>query len=514
MRKLILLLVSLAPCYAADARYLDVVRTFVDTMMARGTDHYGAVNSPLFAAMLDLKTMELPVQSLPEDFFRGDARQRQTYRSGFPNPPVGIRPGDRAPMGNNLEHDINLLRTMYELTAVTGDKKYAAHADAYIRFWLLNCQSPETGLMASGEHNSWDFVREKGWADTHEVYRRFPFWDKLYAVDPHRAARLADAMWMSQIGNKKVGDFSRHAGYFSYRAETGAAYPRHSGFYMWAYANAYVQTRDPKFVNRVEVLIESRTGRRLQPFSLLVDPGNFQPEKSLDPVLRLMLWDAAALVPGRTEAWRGLVRELDEEDFVRTKTLLPNAREYPQPVTDKEKAAAEKFKDMSRPGTVLITSGGARTISATLSPIWRMSYGSSGVSGRGLMSLTRYYQTRDSRFLKRSEEVADRFVEEGIPKVKNDIWPCASGQVISLLVTLSREKTTPPAKAQRYMAFAREVAGMAVQLYSRYGLFRADGASEHYEAITGADDLLWGLLQLDCALINAPRQLGHNDVNW
>ncbi len=515
MRRLVLLFAAAVACFAADSPYLKVVRTFVDTMMAKGTDHYGPVHSPLFAAMLDLDTMEMPVQSLPEEFLRGPVPpQRQTYKFGFPNPPVGIRPGDRAPMGNNLEHDINLLRTMYELTAITGDKKYAEHADAYIRFWLLNCQSRETGLMASGEHNSWDFVRETNWSNTHEVYRRFPFWDKLYAIDPYRAERIANAMWMAQIGNKKVGDFSRHAGWITYRGETGAAFPRHSGFYMWAYANAYVQTRDPKFVNRVEVLIESRTGRRLQPFSLLVDPGKFEPEHSLDPVLRLMLWDAAALVPERKEAWRGVVRALDEEDFARTRTLLPAPREYPQPTTEKDKAAAEKFKDMQRPGTVLITAGGARTISNTLSPLWRMSYGSSGVSGRALLNLTRYYQTGDSRFLKRSEEVADHFVDEGIPKVKNDIWPCASGQVISLLVTLSHEKTTPPAKAARYMSFAREVAGMSVELFSRNGLFRADGSARHYEAITGADDLLWGLLQLHCALTGEPHQLGHNDVNW
>lgn len=515
MRKFTLLLAALAPCFAADSRYLEVVRTFVDTMMARGTDHYGAVHSPLFAAMLDLKTMELPVQSPPEEFFSGDGRQRQTFKFGFPNPPIGIRPGDRAPMGNNLEHDINLLRTMYELTAITGEKKYAAHADAYIRFWLLNCQSPETGLMASGEHNSWDFVREKAWANTHEVYRRFPFWDKLYAVEPYRAARIADAMWMSQIGNKKVGDFSRHAGYFNYRAETGAAYPRHSGFYMWAYANAYAQTRDPKFINRVEVLIESRTGRRMQPVSLLVDPGDFKPERSIHPTLRLMLWDAAGLVPERRETWRRLVRELDEEDFAQVKKQPSSApRPAPQPVTDKEKAAAEKYKDMQRPGTILIASGGPRAISATLSPLWRMNYGSSGVSGHALLELTRYYQTRDSRFLKRAEELADRFVGEGIPKVKNDIWPGASGQVISLLVTLSREKATPAEKQKRYIAFAREVADMSIALFSRNGLFRADGTSEHYEAITGADDLLWGLLQLDCALAGGPHQPGPNNVNW
>ncbi len=502
------------PCRPADSRYLEVVRKFVDTMMAHGTDRYGTVHSPLFAAMLDLKTLELPVQALPDDFFKGNGKLREVYGFGFPDPPVGIRPVDRAPMGNNLEHDINLLRTMYELSALTADEKYAAHADAYLRFWLLNCQSPETGLMASGEHNSWDFIREKAWSDTHEVYRRFPFWEKLYAIDPYRAARIADGMWMAQIGNKKVGDFSRHAGYHSYRAETGAAYPRHAGFYIWAYANAYVQTRDPKYIHRIEVLIESRTGRRLYPFSLLVDPGDFQPERSLDPTLRLLLWDSAGLVPERCEVWRRLVRELDEEEFVQTKTLLPSAAESGPSPTAKEKASAEKFREMARSGRVLVVAGGARTLSTTLSPIWRMSYGSPGVSGRALLELTRYDQTRDPRFLRRAEDIADRFVAEGIPEVQSDLWPGAAGQVISLLVSLAGRDTTLPEKSARYMNFARRVADMAIELFSRNGLFRADGTAEHYEAITGADDLVWGLLQLHCALNKEPLQLSHNDVNW
>jgi len=507
------LLASVLPCRPAEGRYLHVVRKFADTMMAHGTDRYGTVHSPLLAAMLDLRTLELPVQSLPEEFFKGDGQLREVYGFGFPDPPVGVRPMDRAPMGNNLEHDINLLRSMYALSFLTRDGKYAAHADACLRFWLLNCQSPETGLMASGEHNSWDFIREKAWSDTHEVYRRFPFWDRLYDIDPYRAVRIADGMWMAQIGNKKVGDFSRHAGYHHYRAETGAAYPRHAGFYIWAYANAYVQTRDPKYIHRIEVLIESRTGRQPRPFSLLVDPQGFQPERSLDPTLRLLLWEAAGLVPQRREAWRKLVRELDEEEFSRTKTLLPSAADSLPSATEKEKASAARYNELARPGRVLVVAGGARTLSTTLSPIWRMSYGSSGVSGRALLELTRYDQTQDPRFLRRAEEIADCFVEEGIPEVKSDLWPGAAGQVISLMVSLAGRKTTPAEKAIRYRAFARQVADMAIELFSCNGLFRADGTAQHYEAITGADDLLWGLLQLHCALHNEPLQLGHNDVN-
>jgi hypothetical protein len=143
-----------------------------------------------------------------------------------------------------------------------------------------------------------------------------------------------------------------------------------------------------------------------------------------------------------------------------------------------------------------------------------MGYGSSGVSGRALLDYTRWLQTRDRRFLDAAVLVADRAVAEGLPTVRADLWPRATGQVISLLVTLSGEKAVEAAKRERYLPFAGEVADMSIALFSRNGLFRADGTAKHYEAVTGADDLLWGLLQLYAALSDSPHKLPHNDVNW
>ena len=37
---------------------------------------------------------------------------------------------------------------------------------------------------------------------------------------------------------------------------------------------------------------------------------------------------------------------------------------------------------------------------------------------------------------------------------------------------------------------------------------------EHYEAITGADDLVWALLQLHCAMNRPDIRMEHIDVNW
>ncbi|MFB3829003.1 MAG: hypothetical protein ACE15B_19710 [Bryobacteraceae bacterium] len=511
-----------------------MVRTFVDTMMARGTDQYGPVRSPLFAATLNLDTMALPklktVAKLPLN------RDGHVYSIGYglPDPPVGIRPGDRSPQGNNLEHDIMLLRTMYELSRVTGDSRYAAFADSILRFWLFHCQSPATGLMASGEHISWDFVHENANGDLYEVFRRFPFYDKLYAIDTWRALRNADALFLSQIGNKMVGDFSRHAGYESFAPDTGCALPRHAGFYIWAYANAYAQSRDPKYIDRIELLIESRTGKRPQPYSLLVRPGRFEPAASAHPTLRALLWDAAELVPSRREAWRKIVRELDEQAFRgeggpinlgynRDGKVLWGNPEFrsgqPRGEPGRSEAPTAEAEKLARQYPSLVRFGRAvsangQTRSTTLSRLWRLEYGGSGPSGDALRDYYRYLQCKDARFLRDAEEATDRYLEEGFPKVTHDLWPSVTGQVISLCLALSGEKAVPAAKRERYAAFAREVADRAIPLFSKNGLFRADGAAGHYEAITGADDLVWALLQLHCALNRPDHPIGFIDTNF
>ncbi len=146
----------------APSPYLRAALRFVDTMLHHGTDHYGPEHSPLFAAMLDLDTLSLPVQVWPEEFRPNRAGLMVSIGHGFPFPPVGVRAIDRSPTGNNLEHDLTLLRAMEELTDITGDRRYAQHVEDALRYWLKRCQSPETGLLPSGEHLSWCFLRERG----------------------------------------------------------------------------------------------------------------------------------------------------------------------------------------------------------------------------------------------------------------------------------------------------------------------------------------------------------------
>ncbi len=483
---------------ADPVSYREVVRTFFDTMIEKGTDRYGAEHSPLFAAMLDLDRMALPEARMPASELAREMPQARGH--GIPEPPVGVRPTDRSPLGNNLEHDLMLLKAMIAFSEITGEPRYRDHAFRILAFWLERCQSPATGLMYSGEHASWNFLEEKGYADLYEIFRRFPFWPELYRIDAARALRFADGLWLHQIGNRRIADFSRHARISRHGPATGAAYPRHAGFYIWAYANAYAETRDPKYIARAEVLMESRTGLRPQPQSLLIQPGAWQPERSTDPTLRALIWESAELVPERRAACRKLVRELDE----RASAPLPKPPAQ----------AASPGQPPCNAGRAMVAERGARTVSLRLNELWRMDYGSSGYSGQALLNFSRWQQTGDRRFLDSVLQAADRYLAEGLPADTQDLWPRAAGQVISLLASLSREPAVDDKRRRQYLDFARRTADLALAVFPKNGLFRADGAAEHYEAITGADDLAWALLQLDCELRPCPAPLGHIDVNW
>ena len=57
------------------------------------------------------------------------------------------------------------------------------------------------------------------------------------------------------------------------------------------------------------------------------------------------------------------------------------------------------------------------------------------------------------------------------------------------------------------------MADRSIPLFLKNSLFRADGAADHYEAITGTDDLVYALLQLHAARNKPDHPLPHIDAN-
>jgi hypothetical protein len=163
-------------------------------MVKDGRDTYGKAHSPLFAAALDRRTMKIG------------------QYSGIP----GVREGDRSLTGANPMHDQNLYQVLYALTKAVGDERYARQADAALRWFFENCQSPATGLLAWGEHMGWDFRDERPIRDTHEFARPWVLWDRCFSLAPEACKQYAVGLWEHQIGNQNTGNFSRHARFSSH----------------------------------------------------------------------------------------------------------------------------------------------------------------------------------------------------------------------------------------------------------------------------------------------------------
>ena len=113
--------------------YLNIVKSYADAMISEGRDIYGTENSPLFASTLNRETMKL-----------GTLDEFGSIK--------GVRKNDRSIKGANTLGDVGLLEILYKLSDLTNNNLYSKEADKSIKYFFSNCQSPNTGLMAWGEH--------------------------------------------------------------------------------------------------------------------------------------------------------------------------------------------------------------------------------------------------------------------------------------------------------------------------------------------------------------------------
>ena len=150
-----------------STKYYGAAVGCIDTLIRDGTDKYGTEHSPMFSSILDLKTRRMP--SEPPTLL---PLQRQC---------------DRAFPGGNLHHDIFTLLAMYHVAEMTGERRYAEAADAYLKFFLRRCAAVGNGLFPCGEHAFWDFDKETlGGVPTQENLALVPreFWEHLWRIDP------------------------------------------------------------------------------------------------------------------------------------------------------------------------------------------------------------------------------------------------------------------------------------------------------------------------------------------
>ena len=448
--------------------YFSTVQAYADTLLEHGRDRYGKVKSPLIAAALDRKRYRL--------FKGGHLRRIQD----IPRSEWDIRTNDRTLTGANPMHDENLYQVLYALTQITGDKRYAQEADKTLKWFFENCQSEGTGLLAWGEHIGWDFNTEKNTSDTHEYFRPWVLWERSFKLAPKACRKFAIGVWEHQIYDHQTGVFSRHAGYASHDPGKDFEFPRHGGFYIATWAQAYRYSKDRIFLRAIETLLNSFEGRRSRISGGLPAENDARykgkmlwPDSNLS--LAIDLWDSAEFVPEELAAKMRESASKTDRVFLSIKhDLSANGQGFVVAThTDTLKVSDVQYHRRSY--TLPWTSGYSQNTDARVANLCMLRYRQVGLEGyRNLIldALQRYMTTE--------------------PDIDYPVHPGALGDVIFLM--LAGHEITGQ---QRYLDRADHFAHKAIKLFlSDSPLPAASSKHNHYEAITRGDTLMMALLKL------------------
>jgi len=448
--------------------YLQIVKSYADALIKNGRDTYGTEHSPLFASTLNRGNLSL--------------------MSDKPGRIQGIRNGDRTLTGSNPMHDQNLYQVLYALTKLTGKKRYAKEADKALRWFFQHCQSPATGLLTWGEHIGWGFRKETiiGRGDTHEFFAPWVLWDRSFKLAPQSCVKFARGLWDHQI-HEHSGDFSRHAGWAQHGTGVHNGYPRHGGFYIATWAQAYEQTKDPVFLKAIETLVEhfeKTSSQQSGAIPCSTNPGRIDimwPESNLS--LAVDLWDGAEKVPEK------LARKMRQRASKTDRVYLSLAHDFSP--SGKGFVAGANVNALQR-----LTEG-----PWTDTAIWATGYGKATDAQIAMLCYLRYQQVKKDGYRKLVLDAASRYLYTE-PDVGITLYPGSMAEAIFLMLAAHRLTGQ-----DYYLKRADYFGQQAVEIFldDSSPLPRASSEHTHYETITGGDDLMMALLDLWVAK-NQPKK--------
>ncbi len=461
--------------------YLALVRAYADAMIEHGRDVYGEEHSPLFASALDRATMRLG--------------SRETFGS-IP----GVREHDRSLGGANPQEDMSLYAILYELTERTGQQKYAREADKALEFFFTRCQSPETGLMAWGEHLYWDFHKEacRG-NDIHEIDGEWPFWDQCYRLAPEASWRFAIGQWDHQVACKETGDFSRHARWSSHGPGRGFDFPRYAGQMIVNWADAYAREENAGRERREELITAiAVVAGRMEANMALTRSGHLPAGRAEAGSHIEVVWPCSNLELARC-LWKAApYLEQEHEELaarLRTLALRQDAHFHEMP---HEVATGGGFV-----ATVDARTGEPRTRGSNrpYTAIWATGYGHGTHAARANRCHARYQQLAAThpalaaKYRTLILAAAEQYLA-ATPDVDELQKPGALAHAMELMLH-AYGMTQEERFRDRADYFAR--VGIALFLDNGLPLPKATNRHAHYETITGGPAFMQALLRLAVA---------------
>lgn len=224
------------PLHDADP-YFQCVQQHLDNLLAHGKDRYGPVETAMLMSVIDVRDNTSPREPL---LFDGWVRTEE-------------RPGRRNPGGCDLWEDQPLLGVLYRVSQRSGDPRYGAAADAYIRAFFERARKPN-GLLAWGSHlfyNAYtDQIDDDAHGNPHEILIHLAEWDAMWRVDPETVQREIEGIWTWHVVNKETGQHNRHDD-----AAPGCDFAFSGGSLAHAFAFLYAKTGDSVWLERAKLVV-------------------------------------------------------------------------------------------------------------------------------------------------------------------------------------------------------------------------------------------------------------------
>ena len=445
--------------------YLNYVYRYADAMLTHGRDVYGPQKTGLFLSALDR-----------------DALQPLSVR---PAPPAGVRRGDRvgppweALVGANPQHDQNLLRVLYVLSGLSGETRYRDAADAELKWFLTHAASKETHLLAWGEHMYWNTLTDKPNPTednaVHEFARPWVLWDRCFELVPEASEKFALGLWQHQIARQEDGGFDRHAAFWKHGPRDNMDFPRHAGFYIRTWADAWAHTKNETFLKAIDTLL-ARYEQKRHPETGLIENRRGKPTYVSMQTLSLAIDCAAAAgrvpEPLSTRLRAFLVRE--DEVFCSWKHGLPASGGFVVEADRKTGVPSDRR-----------------------SPRWDAHYGNATTAMIAMMCVSRYENSGQVGYRPLIATAADAYLDSNLEEGA-DAWPMTFGHAISLELAAWRSTAK-----RKYLDRARELGLPAIALFFQdRALPRASMKTGHYETITGCDTLALALVEVHLASLH------------
>ncbi len=481
------------PALAEDVDFRQRAIDFANDMIQYGRDDQGAVHTPLFSSQLRLD---------------GGAIAYTGSRIGdIP----GIREGDRSVGAANPAHHVQLHELLARLTADGLGDQYAQASRDAIQYAFRYTRSPNTNLLAWGEHISWDLhddsVRIKG-KDYHEPFDRWSpqLWQTTYEVAPDAGRAFAQGLWDHQIHDQTTGDFSRHATYTVHNPRPEASFPRVGGYMIQAWAQARSRNKDDAAfdaqmrtaINTVLDLyldrrdsttgaISAYTSRNTRKYWMT---NNILLAIETQQVKHLMTPEAAAKADELADSIIDVIVNHQRHNFDGTVTI--HNTDEPAPIGFHTASHSGNWTDER------LRVNDPDQISST----WGAGYGSSTTAqvANLLYLLAEVTDNQDLRHLAR--QGADVYLTAA-PDPSNNLHPIALAAAIDVMLN-TYELTDDERYLERAIFFGNE----ADQLFFAPGTSLPTVTSQlgWYEAITGGDDLMLAFHRLG-ATIPEPTSL-------